>query len=215
MKYFETIFDIGYLLFVIISGIIMIRKSKTKFGLLLGFATVTLGLGDAFHLVPRVMNYFIETDLTLFLGIGKLVTSLTITIFYMLLYWAYESYYEKESDELNLVLGLLVITRIILCMLPGNDWINNNDNLTYAIIRNVPFIIIGITMIYLFYKQRKEKRESFKYIWLLILLSFIFYLPVILLSSKIKMIGMLMIPKTICYVLMIVNFNKVFKKSEI
>lgn len=53
---FETLFDIVYLVTVIILGIRMIRGSKgQKQYLLFGIMAVTLGCGDAFHLVPRAI----------------------------------------------------------------------------------------------------------------------------------------------------------------
>ena len=52
----ETIFDVVYLTTVITIGIIMILKSKgCKECLLFGIMAVTLGCGDAFHLVPRAL----------------------------------------------------------------------------------------------------------------------------------------------------------------
>ena len=50
----------------------------------MGSAALILGFGDAFHLVPRVLNYFVEGDFNFWLGFGKLVTSITMTIFYVL-----------------------------------------------------------------------------------------------------------------------------------
>ena len=49
---------------------------------------VTLGCGDAFHLVPRAVALCttgLETYMEA-LGIGKLITSVTMTAFYVLLY---------------------------------------------------------------------------------------------------------------------------------
>ncbi len=52
----ETLFDIVYLITVVSLGIIMIRKSKgVKEYLLFGIMAVVLGLGDSFHLVPRMI----------------------------------------------------------------------------------------------------------------------------------------------------------------
>ena len=52
----ETTFDVVYLTTVITIGIIMILKSKgIKEYLLFGIMAVTLGCGDAFHLVPRAL----------------------------------------------------------------------------------------------------------------------------------------------------------------
>ena len=74
MKYGESTFDILYLLFAIITGIVILIKLRNKNDVLMGTAALVLGLGDAFHLIPRVLNYFIDADFTWYLGFGKLVT---------------------------------------------------------------------------------------------------------------------------------------------
>ena len=85
---FETTFDVIYLLTVITLGVFMICKSKgRKQYLLYGIMAVTLGAGDSFHLVPRAVA-LCTTGLesyTAALGIGKLITSMTMTAFYVLL----------------------------------------------------------------------------------------------------------------------------------
>ena len=53
---FETLFDAVYLVTVIALGILMIRGSKGRRQyLLFGAMAVTLGCGDAFHLIPRAV----------------------------------------------------------------------------------------------------------------------------------------------------------------
>lgn len=50
----ETVFDIVYLCTVITLGLIMIRQGRGhRQYVLFGIMAVTLGAGDAFHLVPR------------------------------------------------------------------------------------------------------------------------------------------------------------------
>ena len=79
---FETLFDIVYLVTVITLGIRMIRNSRgERQYLLYGVMAVTLGCGDAFHLVPWAIA-LCTTGLeryTAALGIGKLVTTGPIT----------------------------------------------------------------------------------------------------------------------------------------
>lgn len=71
-----------YLVTVITLGIRMIRNSRgERQYLLYGDMAVTLGCGDAFHLVPRAIA-LCTTGLehyTAALGIGKLVTTGPIT----------------------------------------------------------------------------------------------------------------------------------------
>ncbi len=99
MKYGESAFDILYLLFAIVSGILMLKKAEDKSGRMMGLSALILGCGDAFHLVPRVLNYFTEWDLTAALGIGKLITSVTMTVFYVLMYVIWQRIYREKKTE--------------------------------------------------------------------------------------------------------------------
>ena len=86
----ETLFDAVYLTSVIAIGVTMIVKSRgNKEYWLFGIMAVVLGAGDAFHLVPRALA-LCTTGLENFivpLGIGKFITSITMTIFYIILYY--------------------------------------------------------------------------------------------------------------------------------
>ena len=68
MKYGESAFDIIYLRFAIVIGAGILRRRKDRTGMLMGSAVLILGLGDAFHLIPRVINYFGSGDYTAWLG---------------------------------------------------------------------------------------------------------------------------------------------------
>ena len=96
----ETVFDIFYLATVLTVGIRMIRGSKngSQFKLF-GLMAVVLGAGDSFHLVPRALalcttgleNYAVP------LGLGKWITSITMTVFYVLLYYVWRKRYQVEG----------------------------------------------------------------------------------------------------------------------
>ncbi len=215
MRYGETVFDILYLVFAICSGIFILKKARNRPQKLMGLSAVILGLGDSFHLIPRVLNYFVDADFTAALGIGKLVTSLTMTVFYILLYYIYIGYYEvKENKRLTILLFALLFFRFILCFLPQNGWLQNSSDTLFGIIRNIPFVIIGGIMVLLFFKHRKEKR-TLRNVWIYILLSFLFYIPVAVAAGLLPILGMLMLPKTICYILLIVAFIKEVKTEKI
>jgi len=201
----ETLFDTVYLIGVITLGILMIRKSKDrKQYRLFGIMAVVLGLGDAFHLVPRAVALCTTglQDYTAALGIGKFITSITMTVFYILLYYVWRIRYQvKDRQWLTGTVYLLAAVRIILCLFPQNSWISPDAPLSWGIYRNIPFSLLGLLIIVLFFcSSRKHKDLLFKNMWLTIVLSFGFYLPVVLLADRIPMIGMLMIPKTCAYV---------------
>ena len=139
MKYGESAFCVLYLLFAVTAGCLILRKAGKTAGRLMGAATLILGIGDAFHLVPRVLNHFADADFTAALGIGKLVTSITMTVFYVLLYGIWAEYYHEEKPK-ALTYGVLgaAALRIALCLFPQNGWLENSQDMTWGIIRNVP-----------------------------------------------------------------------------
>lgn len=201
----ETLFDAVYLISVITIGLIMIRKSShNREYRLFGIMAVVLGAGDAFHLIPRA--YALCTtgleNFTTALGVGKLITSVTMTVFYILLYYVWRIRYEISGRQnITLAVYLLSALRIILCLFPQNKWLSPEAPLSWGIYRNIPFALLGLLIIVLFYKSAREHRDKdFRYMWLTIVLSFGFYIPVVLWADSIPMIGMLMIPKTCAYV---------------
>ena len=201
----ETLFDTAYLITVITLGIIMIRKSNArKQYRLFGIMAVVLGLGDSFHLVPRALALCTTglENYTIPLGIGKLITSITMTIFYILLYYVWRNRYQiSGKNEITIAVYLLSALRIILCLFPQNGWLQTNPPLSWGIYRNIPFALFGLLIIVLFFLESKRQHDTaFQYMWLTIVLSFGFYIPVVLWADTIPMIGMLMIPKTCAYV---------------
>ena len=82
-----------------------------------------------------------------------------------------------------------------------SQWLTNKTSLTWGILRNVPFALLGLLIIVLFYRSAKDHSDkAFRWMWLTIVLSFGFYIPVVLWADVNPLIGMLMIPKTCAYV---------------
>ena len=216
----ETLFDICYLATVLSVGVRMIRGAKgSRQFELFGWMAVVLGAGDSFHLVPRALA-LCTTGLDSFafqLGLGKWITSVTMTVFYALLYYVWRERYEVEGKKsLTAAVYALAAIRVILCMMPQNQWLCDHSPLIWAIYRNIPFALLGILVIVLFYRSAKEKGdEAFGWMWLTIVLSFGFYIPVVLWAEAVPMIGMLMIPKTCAYVwTVMIGYNAMSKELQ-
>ena len=208
MKYGESFFDIVYLLFAVMSGLLILQRRRDRAGKLMGAAVLILGCGDAFHLVPRVLHYFSDADLSAWMGFGKLVTSVTMTVFYVLLYRLWLVVYkEPENPKMSRMIYALAAIRILLCLLPQNRWLENESSVLWGTIRNIPFVILGAADIWLYYRKRSEEKRL-RSVWLLILLSFLFYIPVAVGAGILPMLGMLMLPKTVCYMILIWIFLK-------
>lgn len=201
----ETLFDVVYLISVITIGILMIRGSKGNCQFrLFGWMAVVLGAGDSFHLVPRALALCTTglENYTVPLGLGKWITSVTMTIFYVLLYYVWRQRYKIQGKAgLTAIVYILAGMRILLCMMPQNQWLSAEAPLSWGIYRNIPFALLGLVIIVLFYRSAKiHEDKAFRWMWLTIVLSFAFYIPVVLWADAIPMIGMLMIPKTCAYV---------------
>ncbi len=214
----EPIFHVVYLTTVITLGIKMLTKSKdNEYFKLFGAMSVILGLGDSFHLIPRIyalLTTGLENHAPA-LGFGKFVTSITMTIFYLILYKIWKKRFDiKDSKKLDLTMYVLAAVRVILCFFPQNDWFVNNPPVSWGIYRNIPFAIMGIIMIYLLYSYgAKNKDRDYKNLGIAVTLSFGFYLPVVLWASENFFVGMLMIPKTLAYVWVVLIGYKEFKQA--
>jgi len=202
-KIMEAVFCVFYIVFTVIMGFKIIRKSdKNRQILLYGIMSLVLVFGDAFHLVPRIFAAINRTaDYSFSLGIGKMITSITMTIFYLILYFIFEMRYEKKSVPMRASVIALSVIRIALCFFPQNDW-TGEAPVIWGIYRNIPFTILGLIMVVLFFAKRSDK--IYKWMWLAILLSFLFYIPVVLWSEASPIIGMLMLPKTCMYMWIVV-----------
>lgn len=218
----EPIFDILYLITVTTIGFFMIAKSKqNKEYLLFGIMAVVLGLGDAFHLIPRIIaltteNGFVEHAAAL--GIGKFITSISMTGFYVILYYIWRIRYNiKGKHYITVIYLAMAVMRIICCFFPQNNWLNNADcTIMWTLLRNVPFLIMGIIIISLFaHTSISKKDKPYNFMFVTIILSFGFYIPVLFWADSYPMIGMLMIPKTCAYVWTIaIGFADMLKSQK-
>jgi hypothetical protein len=199
----ETIFDFFYLTGVITLGILMlIRSKKWDQYRLFGIMAVTLGAGDSFHLIPRCIALW-QNDMVgnaASLGIGKLITSITMTLFYVILFYVWRVRYQvKGKRYLDALAIVFALARIILCCFPQNEWTSATPSLAWGIYRNIPFALLGLLVVILFALKAKGDKP-FRFLWLTIVLSFGFYIPVVLWAESVSWVGSLMIPKTLAYV---------------
>lgn len=200
----EVIFDILYLLIAFAIGIYLLANPSGPIVMVAGIMSLVLAAGDSFHLVPRILA-ILKNDVDRYqkaLGAGKLITSITMTIFYLFLYYIGVKIYGIQWIGLWGVLLILTAVRISLCLMPQNRWLDRYPPVDWGIFRNIPFFMIGI-LVSAFFLINKGSVAGFEWMWLAILLSFAFYLPVVLWVNKNPKIGMLMLPKSCVYLWML------------
>ncbi len=96
MRIGESVFCAGYLVFALVAGCMLITcaPGTGAWASTCGAMTLLLGCGDAFHLIPRILVNLRGTSedpnvlrrRSFALGLGNLVSSITMTAFYLLLF---------------------------------------------------------------------------------------------------------------------------------
>ena len=203
MRIGESVFCVGYLFFVFISGIIFFINSANIRFLIYGIMSAVLLTGDAFHLIPRVINN-IKGDsekVRWWMNLGLLISSITMTIFYLIMFylWKYTNPSVRYINLIPIVIWTTCILRIIICLLPQNKWFSGG-NFKLSICRNLIFCITGYVSMLLFLIQGLWFGQVMA---ICILLSFCFYMPVALFAKENPKLGLLMIPKTIMYMIIL------------
>lgn len=198
----EAVFDGAYLIIALIIGFFLIlTRQGDQAAVLAGIMAVTLAGGDAFHLIPRIMVIVTKQEerLRAALGRGKQITSITMTVFYLILWQVGLMIYAPAGMGFwtGLVYALAVV-RILLCLMPQNQWTDRYPPVSWGVWRNIPFFLLGAAVAILFFVNRSLV-PGLGFMWLAIVLSFGFYIPVVLWSNRNPKVGILMLPKTCAY----------------
>ena len=206
----ETIFNILYLSTIAVCALLLFL-SKGQFKLIAALCAALLFFGDTAHLAPRIAAmYSSKKDYNAAMGIGKLLTSVGMTLFYLGLIFAARAFYSFESKAVLTALTalaiMLAITRIIICLMPQNKW-TDGGSYKLGIYRNIPFVLLGLLAAALYFYGAIKFGGVMSAVWVLILLSFAFYLRVVLHGAKRPKLGMLMLPKSVAYAVIVIIFT--------
>jgi hypothetical protein len=212
----EVGFNVAYL--IVIWGLVfaMIRRQPAVADAdkpvteLFIWAFALLALGDTGHVGFRVLAYSmdgLESTVTLFgrqvglVGLGALSTAVTVTFFYALMLVIWHRRFRKSYGWFGGLLFLAAAIRLLIMLFPQNQWNNVVPPQPWSLLRNLPLVILGLGVAYLMLRDSTRVDDNtFKWIGIMILVSYAFYAPVILFVQQVPAIGMLMIPKTMAYV---------------
>ena len=226
----EISFNIVYLIVVWGLVILMIRRqpgvaeADKPVTRLFIWAFAFLALGDTGHVGFRVLAYAggdLERTISLFgrdlglVGLGALATAVTVTIFYMLMLVIWQRRYDKPYGWFGWLLFAAGIARLLIMLFPANEWNNTVPPQPWSLYRNLPLMIQGLGVVYLILRDSRAAGDRpFTWIGIMILLSYAFYIPVILFVQKMPLIGMLMIPKTMAYVgIALIAYYSLFRQT--
>lgn len=198
----EIIFDTLYLLSGTVLGLILILNTNESIRTLYGIMALLLVFGDSFHLIPRMKAAFTQDSKKFIrsLGRGKMVTSITMTVFYALLWHIGLLYFSSSNTNIwTMIIYALSAIRILLCLCPQNRWTEGIESKRWNTYRNIPFLLLG-AIVMIFYMTNSISGNIFQHMPIAIFLSFAFYVPVVWGSGRYPKLGMLMIPKSCVYI---------------
>lgn len=203
----EVSFNIVYLLTIyVLVALMFVRRSLAAEDVIAKYfllAFLLLAIGDTGHVGFRVIAYLnggLDVNATL-VGLGALSTAFTVGIFYILFIEIWRVRFDQPRDWFYYSLVGVGILRLAIFVLPQNEWGSVVPPFEWSLARNIPLMINGIAVaILMLLYARKENDRFFFNVAIWVFVSFGFYLPVILFVQQVPMIGMLMIPKTIAYV---------------
>jgi hypothetical protein len=230
LMWIEVSFDTIYL--IVVWGLVfamfrrrsVVRPENQRVASLVLNAFALLALGDTAHVGFRVLAYamgdmaaqvsFLGTQFGL-LGLGQLTTSITVTLFYVLMLAIWRSRFNKEYGPFEHFLFACAVVRLLLIALPANQWDSLVPLQPWATVRNLPLLIQGLGVAYLILRDAwANKDRTFWWIGIMILVSYACYMAVVLFVQQVPLIGMLMIPKTVAYVAVcLLAYNKLYQAA--
>jgi len=190
-----------------------VRPEDRQLANIFWLAFFALAFGDSFHVGARTAAYFMPGGLNASIrvfgaivpvvGWSSLVTAVTITIFYLFFLVAWIVRAPKGFSPAVYSLFTIAGIRLGLLVLPENQWHQPVPVQPWAIIRNLPLILLGLGVAALFLiTDFKEDRSPFRWLGVLILISYATYIPVVFYIQNFPLLGLLMIPKTMAYLVM-------------
>ena len=134
--WFEVIFDILYLCTAAAIGLRILMDASKPVQTLAGIMALVLAGGDMFHLVPRIAAAVTGMDYRLrkAIGLGKLIASVTMTVFYVLLWHiGLQLFPSAVAQGWTAVVYALAVLRTALCFFRQNKWYDEDPPVNWSV----------------------------------------------------------------------------------
>jgi len=209
---FEVTFYLLYLAIIISVGIVMVRRchrGAARQYWLFAVAAIMLGVGDACYLLPRSYALSIgklEVN-TLVTGIGLLIAILTHAAFYIMLYHVARIRYDMQGHHiLTLLAYLFAALTFFLHSLPQNNWLTNSPPWLLGVIRNIPYVALGLLDILVYYRESTIHNDGhFRFMASAIACNYGCYIPVVVWVAFAPSLWVLMIPQACTFLWIIIQ----------
>jgi hypothetical protein len=212
-------FDVAYLAMVwTLATVMMLRRGRVwanerpiarRFAMAFGL----LAIGDTCHVGAWVvMSVMGPEGPVLVIGdarvslfrVGTLITGYTLSGFYMLLVDARRVRNEGRAGGAYWFMQGLLLARLAMIMtLPGNGSTSEPRPWAIGVLCNLPLMLAGIMLAVLLVREGGRSGDgAWRNIGWAMVVSYACFVPVVLLAARIPRLALLMIPKTVAYLIM-------------
>lgn len=212
---FEAVFNTIYITIVVILAAKMFlrldrveMRSRRAAGCMAA-AFALLILGDFLHLLFRMIGFARGTmDITgplglNLVGLGSLATYITLTLFYIVMLYAWQSRFQKPFGITGALLLSAACIRLLFIVVSGNQWSSPLPVQPWFTYRTIPFIIQqGGTGLLFLVSGLKARDTCFTLIGMMMITACLAFVPFTLFIHRYPVVGMLMVPITITYIIM-------------
>ncbi len=157
-RWVEILFDLVYL--VAIWGLVVamyvrreeVKAKERRVAWLMMLAFALLAFGDTGHVGARFAIALLSPRpqvAAYILGIGKAMTAVTVTLFYVVILAAWRHYFHKAYGPFEYLLLFAALVRLIMLTMPMNHWDLPTAPQPWGMIRNIPFLFQGLGVVYL------------------------------------------------------------------
>ncbi|MCP9901854.1 hypothetical protein KBZ12_15170 [Cyanobium sp. Cruz CV13-4-11] len=165
-------------------------------------AFTLLAAGDSAHVGLRLLGLARGGLREGLVGYGALATAITVTLFDLLLVQGHQRIGRERWGLLPGLLLALALVRLTLLALPQNHWAAVVPPQPWSLIRNLPLLALTMGAGVLYLGSHGEQQRWQRRIGGLLLVSALCHLPVALWIQDHPLLGLLMIPKSLCYLAM-------------
>lgn len=177
---FEIVLNLVYLLFGAGFSFYLFAISKKRFSYItIGLLGLSIVLGEAFHIVPRILQYLNVNTLDIYemLGMGQVISSILMTLAFICFYLVYKLKYQNKTNQgLDIAIYSFAIFKILFSLIDSTDAVLSN-NVMIVLMRNSPYFVMAGLLLYVGYSSATKKDNlyvSFLFVYLSI--SFAAYL---------------------------------------
>ena len=217
----QITFSIIYLIYISLIIIFMsnnlknVNKDEVIQAKNIRLAFICLLIGDLGHVGIRLITLLSDSDYGIF-GIGVLLEMIGLIFLFIFYTNAWRIHFDKPNSLFFKTLIGTGLVGLIIFAFPQNQWNSEPISYEWLIIRNIPWLLQGLILAILIIRDAKVANDRLLVrIGILILISYFFYMPVILFASIEPMLGILMIPGNIIYMLWQYFSYKRFFKGNI